>query len=72
MKSCSSLQKHLADGVMTSGAQLVELNLSDNAFGPNGMTGLQEFLKSPNIYTLKVLSLNNNGLGPTGGTVSFP
>jgi Ran GTPase-activating protein 1 len=55
---------------MTAKACLVELDLSDNAFGPNGMIGLTDFLKSSSCYTLRELRLNNNGLGITGGKVS--
>ncbi|XP_050415985.1 ran GTPase-activating protein 1 [Patella vulgata] len=59
--------KHLGAGIMAAGAQLVELDLSDNAFGPNAMNGLVDFLPSKSCYTLQVLKLNNNGLGITGG-----
>ncbi|KAK6172378.1 hypothetical protein SNE40_016040 [Patella caerulea] len=59
--------KHLGAGIMSAGAQLVELDLSDNAFGPNAMNGLVDFLPSKSCYTLQVLKLNNNGLGITGG-----
>jgi hypothetical protein len=44
---------------MTSGAGLVELDLSDNAFGPLGVEGLVELLKSSSCYTLQELRLNN-------------
>ncbi|KAJ1989167.1 Ran GAP Rna1 [Dimargaris cristalligena] len=44
---------------------LVELNLSDNAFGPIGAESMFHFLvHSPALQTLKV---NNNGLGIQGG-----
>jgi len=56
---------------MQSGAQLVELDLSDNAFGPNGMNGLTDLLVSSNCFSLEELKLNNNGLGVTGGKVSI-
>lgn len=56
--------------MMLAEAQLVELDLSDNAFGPNGMEGITELLKSKTCYTLKELRLNNNGLGVFGGRVS--
>jgi Ran GTPase-activating protein 1 len=59
--------KYLCSGMMKAGACLVELDLSDNAFGPNGMIGLTDFLKSSSCYTLRELRLNNNGLGITGG-----
>lgn len=51
-------------------ANLIELDLSDNALGPVGMEGLVQFLKSPVCYSLKCLRLNNNGLGIYGGRVS--
>ena len=56
---------------MLAGARLVELDLSDNAFGPNGMKGLTEFLKSESCFSLQELRLHNNGLGITGGKVRF-
>lgn len=59
--------KHLCNGIMGANACLVELDLSDNAFGPNGMVGLVDFLRSPSCYTLQELRLNNNGLGIQGG-----
>ncbi|KAG0279014.1 hypothetical protein BGZ95_002528 [Linnemannia exigua] len=46
---------------------LVELNLSDNAFGAAGVIPLVEFLTTNR--NLQVLKLNNNGLGITGGKV---
>jgi len=54
---------------MVAGANIVELDLSDNAFGPNGMIGLTEFLRSSSCYNLRELRLNNNGLGIQGGKV---
>ncbi|ESN91763.1 hypothetical protein HELRODRAFT_189800 [Helobdella robusta] len=62
-----SALKNLCSGMMIAGARLVELDLSDNAFGPNGMLGLTDFLKSESCYSLKELRLNNNGLGIQGG-----
>lgn len=50
-----------------AGAQLTELDLSDNAFGPIGVEGLAGLLSSPVCYSLQELKLNNNGLGITGG-----
>ena len=58
---------HLGAGIMAAGAKLVELDLSDNAFGPIGVDGLKELLKSPSCFTLKELRLNNTGCGVTGG-----
>ena len=54
---------------MSAGCHLVELDLSDNAFGPRGIEGLVDLLKSPSCYSLQVLRLNNNGLGIGGGKV---
>ncbi|KAI9286595.1 hypothetical protein BC943DRAFT_276020 [Umbelopsis sp. AD052] len=46
---------------------LIELNLSDNAFGPAGAEPLIDFLT--NNRSLQILRLNNNGLGIGGGTM---
>lgn len=46
---------------------LLELDLSDNAFGPAGAQPLIEFLS--NTKTLQTLRLNNNGLGLGGGAM---
>ncbi|KAI9253990.1 hypothetical protein BDA99DRAFT_548230 [Phascolomyces articulosus] len=46
---------------------LIELDLSDNAFGPAGAEPLIDFLS--NTKTLEILRLNNNGLGIGGGTM---
>ncbi|KAH8378378.1 hypothetical protein KR093_011069 [Drosophila rubida] len=59
--------KHLGAGLIAAGAKLTVLDLSDNALGPNGMLGLEEFLRSPVLYSLQELYLNNCGLGPEGG-----
>ena len=67
----SSKQRYLGSAMMLAETQLVELDLSDNAFGPNGMEGITELLKSKTCYTLKELRLNNNGLGVFGGRVSI-
>ncbi|KAJ1873172.1 Ran GAP Rna1 [Coemansia sp. RSA 990] len=45
--------------------ELVEVNLSDNAFGPLGAEAMSSFLSKHTI--LQVLRLNNNGLGIQGG-----
>ena len=63
------LQQHLGRGIVAAGAHLTVLDLSDNAFGPNGMNGLTEFLVSASCYSLQELKLHNNGLGVTGGKV---
>ncbi|XP_063987105.1 ran GTPase-activating protein 1 [Diachasmimorpha longicaudata] len=59
--------EYLGDGLNRAGARLVELDLSDNAFGPIGVQGLAAFLRSSTCYTLQELRLNNNGLGIAGG-----
>ncbi|KAK7097883.1 hypothetical protein V1264_004794 [Littorina saxatilis] len=59
--------KHLGAAIMSAGCHLVELDLSDNAFGPRGIVGLVDILKSPSCYSLQELKLNNNGLGIGGG-----
>ncbi|GFQ90634.1 ran GTPase-activating protein 1 [Trichonephila clavata] len=59
----------LSKGIMTANAHLVVLDLSDNAFGPRGLVGLQELLESPSCYTLEELHFNNNGLGIQGATL---
>ncbi|TRY72155.1 hypothetical protein TCAL_00256 [Tigriopus californicus] len=59
--------QHLSRGIMKANAKLVELDLSDNAFGPIGMEGIKDLLKSPSCFTLKELKLNNTGCGVTGG-----
>ncbi|KAI9282626.1 hypothetical protein BY458DRAFT_531060 [Sporodiniella umbellata] len=46
---------------------LLELDLSDNAFGPAGARPLIDFLT--NTKTLQTLRLNNNGLGIGGGAM---
>lgn len=53
-------------GVLADLPKLVELNLSDNAFGPLGAEAMSGFLSQ---HTgLQVLRLQNNGLGIQGGT----
>lgn len=56
----------LSKGIMHAPAQLTVLDLSDNALGPNGMTGLVDLLKSSSCYSLQELRLMNCGLGITG------
>jgi len=59
--------EHLGDGIIAAGAKLSELDLSDNAFGPDGVKGIKKLLMSESCYKLCVLKLNNNGLGVGGG-----
>lgn len=47
----------------------MELDLSDNAFGPDGVRGFEALLKSPACFTLHELKLNNCGMGIGGGKV---
>ncbi|XP_025018189.1 ran GTPase-activating protein 1-like isoform X2 [Tetranychus urticae] len=53
--------RSLMKGILSSSARLVELDLSDNAFGPIGMEALAPFLESDSCEDLKILRLNNNG-----------
>ena len=46
------------------GKQLVSLDLSDNAINPFGAIRVSKFLL--NAKTLKILLINNAGLGPEG------
>lgn len=55
---------------MLAGARLTVLDLSDNAFGPDGVKGIEKLLKSTACYTLQELRLNNCGMGIGGGKVS--
>lgn len=64
------LQNSLGDAVMLAGARLTVLDLSDNAFGPDGVKGIEKLLKSSACYTLQELRLNNCGMGIGGGKVS--
>ncbi|CAI9576712.1 unnamed protein product [Staurois parvus] len=59
----------LGEALMTAGAQLTELDLSDNAFGPDGVRGFEALLKSPVCFTLQELKLNNCGMGIGGGKI---
>lgn len=68
LTSCAS-KEHLGEGVITSNAKLTELDLSDNAFGPNGIKGAVNLLSSPACFSLKILTLNNVGLGIGGAKV---
>ena len=61
--------RHLTNGILKANAKLEELDLSDNAFGPIGMKALVDFLGSESCADLKILKLNNNGLGIQGSTL---
>ncbi|KAI1718996.1 ran GTPase-activating protein 1 [Ditylenchus destructor] len=58
--------KLLCDSMSLCGARLVELDLSDNAIGPMAVPGIKDFLASEDACELKVLKLNNCGLGIAG------
>lgn len=64
-------QNSLGDAVMLAGARLTVLDLSDNAFGPDGVKGIEKLLKSSACYTLQELRLNNCGMGIGGGKVGL-
>uniref|UniRef100_A0A3Q4M936 Ran GTPase activating protein 1 n=1 Tax=Neolamprologus brichardi TaxID=32507 RepID=A0A3Q4M936_NEOBR len=59
----------LGDALMLAGARLTVLDLSDNAFGPDGVKGIENLLKSSTCYTLQELRLNNCGMGVGGGKI---
>ncbi|XP_076802519.1 ran GTPase-activating protein 1-like [Clavelina lepadiformis] len=56
----------LGDAIIEANAHLVEIDLSDNAFGPDGVKACIELLKSRCAYTIQELRFNNNGLGGGG------
>lgn len=60
----------MGDALILAGARLTVLDLSDNAFGPDGVKGIETLLKSPTCYALQELRLNNCGMGIGGGEVS--
>ena len=64
-------KEFLGNGIITSGANLIQLDLSDNAFGPDGVKAIDKLLRNRACYTLQTLKLNNNGLGIGGGEVGF-
>ncbi|CAN9508988.1 unnamed protein product [Ophioblennius macclurei] len=61
--------RFLGSAIMSAGARLTELDLSDNAFGPDGVKGIEQLLKSPSCHTLRELRLNNCGMGIGGGKI---
>ena len=61
----------LGEGIIAAKANLTELDLSDNAFGPTGVEPIIPLLTSTSFYSIKILKFNNNGLGIKGGTVSL-
>uniref|UniRef100_A0A2K5PU14 Ran GTPase-activating protein 1 n=1 Tax=Cebus imitator TaxID=2715852 RepID=A0A2K5PU14_CEBIM len=63
------LRSEIREGLITAGAQLVELDLSSNAFGPDGVQGFDALLKSSACFTLHELQLNNCGIGFGGSKI---
>lgn len=63
------LQVSLGDALIMAGARLKVLDLSDNAFGPDGVKGIEKLLKSAACHSLQELRLNNCGMGIGGGKV---
>ncbi|KAM3859605.1 ran GTPase-activating protein 1-like [Diretmus argenteus] len=61
--------RSLGGALMSAGARLTELDLSDNAFGPDGVKGIRQLLKSPSCHSLRELRLNNCGVGIEGGKI---
>ncbi|KAI5621755.1 RAN GTPase activating protein 1 [Silurus asotus] len=61
--------KSLGAALISAGAQLKVLDLSDNAFGPDGVKGIETLLKSSACHTLQELRLNNCGMGIGGGKI---
>ncbi|XP_037611812.1 ran GTPase-activating protein 1b [Sebastes umbrosus] len=61
--------RSLGSALMSAGARLTELDLSDNAFGPDGVKGIEQLLKGPSCHTLRELRLNNCGMGIGGGKI---
>jgi Ran GTPase-activating protein 1 len=58
--------KSICGALNTAGCHLVEVNMSDNAYGPIGLNALIDFFQSPCCYTIKEIRMHNNGLGPDG------
>ncbi|XP_077864731.1 ran GTPase-activating protein 1-like [Saccoglossus kowalevskii] len=59
----------LGAAIITAEAHLVELDLSDNAFGADGVRACTELLQSEACYSIRELRFNNNGLGIGGGKI---
>lgn len=58
--------KSICGAIDASGAHLVEINMSDNAYGPIGLDALVNFFESGCCFSLKEIRMHNNGLGPQG------
>jgi Ran GTPase-activating protein 1 len=60
--------RSICGAINASGARLVEINMSDNAYGPIGLEALVSFFQSEACYSLREIRMHNNGLGPQGAT----
>jgi Ran GTPase-activating protein 1 len=58
--------RSICGAIDLSGAHLVEVNMSDNAYGPIGLDALVDFFQSSCCYSLREVRMHNNGLGPEG------
>ena len=47
------------------GKNIIEVNLSDNAFGPIGISSFEKFVKA--TPSIKIFKITNCGIGPEGG-----
>ncbi|VDO98798.1 unnamed protein product [Soboliphyme baturini] len=61
------LKKYLCKAFVTAHCSLTELDLSDNALSVVGAHAIDFFLRSPSCSSLKILRLDNCGLGIAGG-----
>lgn len=61
--------RSLGNALIMAGARLTEIDLSDNAFGPDGVKGIETLLQSPSCHSLQELRLNNCGMGIGGGKI---
>lgn len=61
--------RSMGSALISAGTRLTELDLSDNAFGPDGVKAIEQLLKSPTCHSLKELRLNNCGMGIGGGKI---
>lgn len=52
----------MGNGMILAGAQLTVFDCSDNALGPNGMTGLVELFGSKACYSLQVNTLYSSSV----------
>ena len=60
----------LCNSLIKANTHLVVLDLSDNAFGADGIQAVETLLTSPACYSLQEMYFNNNGLGPGGAILA--